>query len=723
MIMWLGKMFRNLFFTLDNALFNFIPMVYTLLMDISRTSILTQSQIHAFAERIQMLLGIFMLFKVSFSLIMYVVNPDDFTEKSKGIGKLAQNTVISLVLLAVVPYIFNMAYRLQVLVLKDNTLARLILPNQSNNNYLNTAGDDMAFSIMIPFFSPNTGIELGDIDCSKASGEDKELCEKYNKAQMTECAEIIDKDGKFSDKCINALSHAVFTDTDTELGLNLFENITKLSVVTSRGETIKNAPVTIANYITGVNNRNLGLTFRADIATATTITSDGSEDFIIHYPWPFTTIVAVVVILLLINFCLDIGLRSVKLAFLQLIAPIPIISYMDPKSGKDGMFSKWYKMCISTYASLFVRLAALYFGVYIISQVGKLTDVINGSEQSNFFVQVFIIIGVLMFVKQLPKILENLGIKLDGEGKFNLNPFKKMENDMLGGKTLNKLGKAGLRRAGAATAAFGGGMAANAWAAKDQLKNAKNVKDALKGAGSILGGGFSAAARAAASKEKNLLKASKNGIKEAVDKRNLRDQRQATGYTFDKRMMANIDKYAGLDPVKKYESQIEAYNNVQKQAKEILNRAESEMVKHDGLTFGGTRNGSATNMTMKQLKMDKLKLEDMKKRDISSFSSARQQAYRAQILQLEQEIMDNEKAAKFAYVDEAKAGNIGDTQIQEAIKGLAEDIRTSSDPVISSSSTATGKDIKTISDTMEDEKAKVINSEDYKRAIKNKQSE
>ena len=467
MIMWLGKMFRNLFFTLDNALFNFIPMVYTLLMDISRTSILTQSQIHAFAERIQMLLGIFMLFKVSFSLIMYVVNPDDFTEKSKGIGKLAQNTVISLVLLAVVPYIFNMAYRLQVLVLKDNTLARLILPNQSNNNYLNTAGDDMAFSIMIPFFSPNTGIELGDIDCSKASGEDKELCEKYNKAQMTECAEMIDKDGKFSDKCINALSHAVFTDTDTELGLNLFENITKLSVVTSRGETIKNAPVTIANYITGVNNRNLGLTFRADIATATTITSDGSEDFIIHYPWPFTTIVAVVVILLLINFCLDIGLRSVKLAFLQLIAPIPIISYMDPKSGKDGMFSKWYKMCISTYASLFVRLAALYFGVYIISQVGKLTDVINGSEQSNFFVQVFIIIGVLMFVKQLPKILENLGIKLDGEGKFNLNPFKKMENDMLGGKIAKKaatapihgvqtFGKRGI--AGAYSAATGRGF-------------------------------------------------------------------------------------------------------------------------------------------------------------------------------------------------------------------------------------------------------------------------
>ena len=41
-----------------------------------------------------------------------------------------------------------------------------------------------------------------------------------------------------------------------------------------------------------------------------------------------------------------------------------------------------------------------------------------------------------MFAKQLPKILEGLGIKLDGDGKFFLNPFKKFENQALGGKQI-----------------------------------------------------------------------------------------------------------------------------------------------------------------------------------------------------------------------------------------------------------------------------------------------
>ena len=137
---------------------------------------------------------------------------------------------------------------------------------------------------------------------------------------------------------------------------------------------------------------------------------------------------------------MDVALRSIKLAFLQLIAPIPILSYVDPKSGKDGLFKKWYEMCIKTFISLFVRLIALYFAVYIISRVAdmKMVDLIDGSYQTNAFVAIFIIIGALMFAKQLPKILEGLGIKLDGDGKFTLNPLRKLEKEALGGGVLKK---------------------------------------------------------------------------------------------------------------------------------------------------------------------------------------------------------------------------------------------------------------------------------------------
>ena len=76
----------------------------------------------------------------------------------------------------------------------------------------------------------------------------------------------------------------------------------------------------------------------------------------VDYKFVFSTVVGVVVVLLLINFCMDVGLRSIKLSFLQLVAPIPILSYVDPKSGKDGLFKKWYEMCFKTFLSLFIRI-------------------------------------------------------------------------------------------------------------------------------------------------------------------------------------------------------------------------------------------------------------------------------------------------------------------------------------------------------------------------------
>ena len=410
-MLWFEKLMVRFFMSLDTTLFNFIGTLYDLLIAISRTSILTQGDIASFAARIEILLGIFMLFKVSFSLITYVVNPDDFSDKSKGFGKLIQNSVISLVMIVLVPYIFQMAFSLQAKILDDNILAKLLLGEKIQDDgeatIIDTAGNKMAFYVMLPFFSPNYSVE-----------------------GLSACMNMVDSDGNFSEECRDALESASSANDET-----------------------KNQ-VHIDNYIYGVQNKSLGLTFRTATALLTTVEAedeDTSSDqhFIIAYHKPLSTVTAVVVCLLLISFCIDIGVRSVKLAFLQLIYPIPVISYMDPKSGKDGMFSKWYKMCLSTFLSLFIRLLALYFGIYIITKVADLGmyDIINGSQITNGWVKIFVIVGVLMFIKQLPKILENMGIKIDGDGKFNLNPLKKLEEGAVGGKILKKpnemLGKMG----------------------------------------------------------------------------------------------------------------------------------------------------------------------------------------------------------------------------------------------------------------------------------------
>ena len=389
--MWFQKLIIQFFFFIDKIVYNFISLIYDLLITISRTSILTQGDIAEFSDRIYKLLAVFMVFKVTFSLIMYVVNPDDFTDKAKGIGKLGSNIAISLSLLILTPYIFNLAYELQAKVLESNVLAELVMGDKGDQNqYLNSAGDDMAYATMSAFFSPNLAI-----------------------SDLIPCSNLLNADGSFNTECETALN-------------TLSQNSNNFD-----GQLVK-------NYVAGVNNQNLGLMFRQDLALAT-YTDNGEEIFVMAYKPIFSTAVGVVVTLLLLTFCMDIAVRSLKLSFLQLAAPIPVISLVDPKSGKDGLFKKWYEMCFKTYISLFVRLISLYFGVWIIGKVsrGKMVDLVNGSYQTNLFVGVFIIIGTLMFIKQLPKILEGLGIKLDG-GAFTLNPLRKMEKEMLGGSILKK---------------------------------------------------------------------------------------------------------------------------------------------------------------------------------------------------------------------------------------------------------------------------------------------
>ena len=433
--MWFKKIMVRFFISLDSILFNFIGTLYDLLISISRTSILTQGDIAAFASRIELLLGIFMLFKLSFSLITYIVNPDDFSDSGKGFGKLVQNSVITLIMLILVPYAFQMAFNLQAKILDDNILAKLLLGDRlmadedgavNNETIMDTAGNRMAFQVMLPFFTP-----------------------RYSVSELSDCIVMYDSDGSFSETCYDALS-------------SIWTNETYLQ-----------------NYTIGIENKSLGLTFRETAALETAKDEDDNEYFIIDYKYLLSTVVAVVVCILLITFCIDVGLRSVKLAFLQLVYPIPVISFIDPSSGKDGMFKKWYQMCFSTFLSLFIRLLALYFGIYIIVRVGDMGmyDVVNGSQVTNFWVQIFVIIGILMFIKQMPKILEGLGIKMDGD--FSFNPLKKIEKEALGGGILkkpNEMLAKGAKGIAHAPLGFASTMGRKSIAAIDSMKNGRGFR-------------------------------------------------------------------------------------------------------------------------------------------------------------------------------------------------------------------------------------------------------
>lgn len=361
------NLFRNSFFFLDGIIYSFIVSAYNLFVDIAETSIFTEEIIDLFASKVYALLGIFMLFKVSFSIITYIVSPDDFLDKNKGFGKLISNIIITLTLLVATPWIFNQAMDIQKIILKDNIIGKIFSTSGVNTTVVSDPGNVMAYETFRAFyrFDFDSYPECSDIGTNS-----------YDDIAAAECKRVLDDD---YDTFYNTLHYAGLTSSiDIYLDQDLLNE------------------------------------------------KDASDNYYMKYDCLISTAAGVLICLLLIVFCFDVAVRSVKLGFLRMIAPVPIVSRVDPK-GK-GVFDKWLKTCVSTYLDLFIRLLAIYFAVFVITQVIDLRfiDAATGLEKEvSLLVKVFIILGALLFAKQLPQLIQDLtGIKMDG--KFTLNPLKKL---------------------------------------------------------------------------------------------------------------------------------------------------------------------------------------------------------------------------------------------------------------------------------------------------------
>lgn len=518
-----SQLIRGFFATIDSAVYSFIAIVYNLIEDLANTSILSMTDMNEFASRIYALLGIFMLFKVSFSIISYIVSPDKISDSSTGMGGIIKNVLITLVLILIVPTCFTILYEAQSAILSENIIPKLLLGTNSDastidkevyvapvcqeiegdfeskkndKKYITSAKDNGNYIALMVF---RNFYQLGN---GSAEPEDSTY---YSKTFLPAYCGFVEE--KISVSYL--LQSAIYNGPIEKIEGNGFEKF--LNAIDDFTDFIvpgKYAVKTVGNWIVS----KLGL---------------GPSSYYIDYNYFISTIVGIFVIFILISMAFDVAIRSVKLTFLQLISPIPIISYVDPKSGKDGMFKRWYTEVFKTWASLFIRLLALFFGVYLIQQLGQLYKIGNHKYlSSNFWIQLFMLLGVLMFCKELPKLLEQLIPGMKGSGSFKLNPLKRISEDSIGGKFIT----GGIMGAGAMTAGALGSAGANAIHSK---MNGKNWKDTFKSAGRGLGtGAFYGAKNGYASGKEgkyNFMKQAGESIKQSSKHRNYEDMLAAQG--------------------------------------------------------------------------------------------------------------------------------------------------------------------------------------------------
>lgn len=383
---------RRIFSLLDFVAYGLLQLVYRLFFSVASSDIFASDTIMKFYSRIQIILGVFMLFQLALIILKGIVNPDSFTDSKSGIGNLIMRICVALFLLtALVPIsipspqneyeiqlnnnglLFGTLYSLQHRILENNTLGRLILGTNdesesnisvaSQSDSLKKASRIFATTILKGFYRINLVPEENRTDkCKKA--EDPAI---YNECRMCQAGidDYIDtykKADASPDIIIGMVNETCTSDADL---------LTKF-----------------ANFVAGTNR------------------------YIFTYTPVLSTITAVVFIFIFISFTIDVAVRAIKLAVLRLIAPIPIISYMDPKGSKDSAFNAWVKTLTSTYLDLFVRLAIVYFVLFLIQRIIQDGIVVGGTGIIKIFSYIAIFIGMFIFAKQAPKFIRQaLGLK------------------------------------------------------------------------------------------------------------------------------------------------------------------------------------------------------------------------------------------------------------------------------------------------------------------------
>lgn len=154
-----------------------------------------------------------------------------------------------------------------------------------------------------------------------------------------------------------------------------------------------------------------------------------------EYTYILSTVAGVLALWMFVSFALDIGVRVAKMAFYEIISPIPVMMRILPN---DKMFDKWFNGIKETFLSIFVRLAIIYFCVYAITLVPDIVSNIVVKAKGESFVlaslaTVVVILGILQFAQEAPKLISDL---FGGSGNVKFGVRKKL--------TDNKLAMAGM---------------------------------------------------------------------------------------------------------------------------------------------------------------------------------------------------------------------------------------------------------------------------------------
>ena len=416
-----AETFWKIIISLVGSIFKLVNSAYRIFLALAEADIFENAEFDIITKNMYEILSIVMLFALAYGILVKIVDPENSKSGVDG-KKILQKLVMAIVLLALIPSIFSFMFGLQEAILESNVL-NSIFTGSSNVGAQNiqNAGNVMAVNSFKPFFTPNVNIDVNPED---ARGSIR---------NHTEYGITLGNNGSYGCK----KDQCTLADVDS--------------------------------FAEKTGDFGFYQAFAANI-------NEGEVDF----QWLIALVVGGFLVYAMISFCFDMALRVCKLAFFEIIAPIAIFCNVIPKM--EDVFKKWLSNTTKTFISVFTRIIVMNFGVYLISIIVKNVDLgldNPGNWFLNLIAKCFLILGIVMFMRQAPKLLSDLFGFGDGDMKLGIR---------------DKLKSSGAFAAGAAIGAGTTGLVRNATNAVQQFRKApkeKKFSAAVKGFGSAAAGAAS----------------------------------------------------------------------------------------------------------------------------------------------------------------------------------------------------------------------------------------
>lgn len=358
---WLTPI-RAICLWIDCVAFSLVDNAYNIFATLATNEVISSDTIVSLRNNIYILVGIIALFRMAIFLITSILTPDKFTttKDSKGISNLFLRLILMLCAIVLSPWVFDQLSELQATIVNDNIIMKLFLPSSGkdidsddfNANFVN-AGKTMQKIVITSLIKPDEQL-FGTETSTTAEREEyltyylnyefpdsaksgKKFLEKLDGSDSTYNV-VIREECRKKNACVKALSqyHQMIMQS-SKGGFKLRR---------------------LAGYIGG----------SLEMQDPYNLDEEGDTEDVYYYEYMagLTTISAVFLTYVILSWGIDIAVRSIEIAVLEVLSPLFMATIVVPESK---YFNNWLKRFGKTYVDLFIKLGTIAIAILLLSLV------------------------------------------------------------------------------------------------------------------------------------------------------------------------------------------------------------------------------------------------------------------------------------------------------------------------------------------------------------------